>query len=190
MSYLSTNPQPIQSDSYDDLAKPDLWEAPLVIGSDQTSSPLEGTEPFSDLKIAGTDGSTLQELAKELNKETLDYSSTSDVPYEYMENWWKGTITAVDEGFLYFEAVLEDLDGLKSIARFSINRLKKRYDLDELKLYIFEGSTFAYYVLTKIFSNGRKVPDSSIEFSSPLIWNESLQDRAENAYKRLFLDGN
>lgn len=82
---------------------------------------------------------------------------------EKILEWWMGTVMKINEEQKYFEAHLEDNDGIESIAEFVIYK--------EIKQDVYKGSRFIFSIFIKS-QEGSMDATTRIEFIPPQIWTE------------------
>jgi hypothetical protein len=93
---------------------------------------------------------------------------------EKILEWWMGTVTRVYEEQGYFEAHLEDNEGVESIVEFDIYK--------EIKQTVYKGSRFAFSIFTQSLK-GSIDTISRIEFIPPQIWTEEEDNEVKEIYK-------
>lgn len=93
---------------------------------------------------------------------------------EKILEWWMGTVTKINEEQEYFEAHLEDNDGIESIAEFDI--------YNEIKQDVYKGSRFVFSIFIKS-QEGSMDTTNRIEFIPPQIWTEGEDNEVKEIYK-------
>ncbi|MGR3293567.1 MAG: hypothetical protein ACUZ9M_06065 [Candidatus Scalindua sp.] len=93
---------------------------------------------------------------------------------EKILEWWMGTVTKIYEEQRYFEAHLEDNDGIESIAEFDIYK--------EIKQDVYKGSRFVFSIFTKSLKSSIDTTNR-IEFIPPQIWTEEEDNEVKEIYK-------
>ncbi len=98
---------------------------------------------------------------------------------EKILEWWMGTVLNVYHEEGYFEASLEDSNGIKSIAEFEIDT--------EQEQDVFPKARFVFSVFTR---HGQGSPETAnrIEFVPPSIWTKEDKEELEEIYTELFPD--
>lgn len=103
--------------------------------------------------------------------------------WETIKEWWMGTVTNINYDEKYFTAHLRDLKFVESIAEFDFDSVFENDNI--ISEYLCEGAEFAFFVYIR---HGYGFPEtiSKIEFSTPYIWKDSDNEKAEKLIKQLF----
>lgn len=134
-----------------------------------------------------TDNRSLKEkksliFGKHINKYIL--KDTFLLETETIKEWWIGHVLEVFPEQRYFTAHIRDLKFVESVAEFDFDSVFPQNEPDLYK-YLFNGAEFAFFVLIR---HGVGSPEtiSRVEFSSPYIWKEGDDKKAEALYLSLF----
>jgi hypothetical protein len=103
---------------------------------------------------------------------------------ETIKEWWIGHVLEVFPEERYFSAHLRDLKFVESVAEYDFDSAFKENEPD-LDKYLFKGAEFAFFVTVQ-HGPGSPKTISWIEFSSPYIWKEEDNKKAESLYLSLF----
>lgn len=93
---------------------------------------------------------------------------------EKILKWWMGTVIKINKEQRYFEAHLEDNDGVESIAEFDIYK--------DIKHDVYKGSRFVFSIFIKSHE-GSMDAINRIEFIPPQIWTEEDDNEIKEIYK-------
>lgn len=127
--------------------------------------------------LDGTDLQKLDSSSLMPNRTQKQQKKSVCTHMEKIKEWWMGAVLEVHDKEGYFEARLEDSQGIKSIVEFDIDT--------ELKQDVFPGARFVFSVFTRY---GQSSPETAnrIEFIPPHIWTKKEKEEAKEIYKKLF----
>lgn len=124
----------------------------------------------------------LQEKTNAISKNLEDqiiYEPSKPLTFtEEIVQWWKGRVEEVKEN--YFIASLRDLQGVESISEIDISSVS-----EDQQEYVLAGAEFSYCVIRENRREGRRIV-SKIEFSTPYLWTEKDQEKADKLIKEFF----
>jgi hypothetical protein len=156
-----------------------------VITSQEKSTESQTLERPSCNPIANLnnlDRTDWQQIGSSLSMPKTEQSQTNrpeSIHKEKISEWWMGRVLNVYKEEGYFEASLEDSNGIQCIAEFDIDT--------ELEQDIFQKARFVFYVFTR---HGQGSPETAnqIEFIPPNIWTKEDKKEMEEIHSELFPD--